>query len=61
MISPTPAIEGRVGDSVEINCISPRPNEALNNVLQMYHPEQNLFVVFDEASVTCCHRPTYKI
>lgn len=51
MISPTPTIEGQVGDSVEINCISPRPNEAVNNILEIYCPEQDLFVAFGTSPV----------
>ena len=46
-ISPTPVIEGQVGDSVRIDCMSPRPNEAINIILEKYCPEQDVFVVFE--------------
>ena len=46
MISPLPLIEGQTGESVTIVCVSARPNEAVNNILLTYDPEQEEFVAF---------------
>ena len=43
LISPT-VIAGQAGENVTINCTSVRPNEALNNQLMIYIPEQDIFV-----------------
>ena len=48
IISPSPVIEGQVGQSVEINCTSPYPNEAVNNILEVYYSKGSVFVVFED-------------
>ena len=43
-------IAGRVGESVTIECTSVRPNEAVNNVLRVYRPEQDAFEGFENSA-----------
>ena len=47
-ISPT-VIAGQAGENVTIMCTSAFPGEAWNNVLCIYIPEQDYFVIFESS------------
>ena len=49
MISPT-SINGQAGENVTIECMSARPNEAVNNVLRIYRSEQDAFEGFENSA-----------